>query len=40
MKVEMLKKTKEHHSMRPTRQIALSFFYGYFNWVDFINFTD
>ncbi|WP_303194978.1 TrkH family potassium uptake protein [Thomasclavelia spiroformis] len=26
MKVEMLKKTKEHHSMRPTRQIALSFF--------------
>ena len=22
----MLKKTKEHHSMRPTRQIALSFF--------------
>ena len=26
MKVEMLKKTKENHSMRPTRQIALSFF--------------
>ena len=26
MKVEILKKTKERHSMRPTRQIALSFF--------------